>query len=140
MEKRVVLVSHNRLAEGMAGTVKMIFGADVEAHCLTPDGSVVELGQAVRDGVLAHPGEQTVVVADILGGSVCNQCLQDLYGMDNVKIVAGMSLPLVIGLLSVDGALTDADIEQAIADACATTRLVELEGVEDVTSGEDDFF
>lgn len=140
MDKRVVLVSHNRLAEGMAGTVKMIFGADVDAHCLTPDGSVVELGQAVREGVLAHPDEQTVVVADILGGSVCNQCLQDLYGMDNVKIVAGMSLPLVIGLLSVDGALTDADIEQAIEDARATTQLVTLEVADDPADAEDDFF
>lgn len=140
MDKRVVLVSHNRLAEGMAGTVKMIFGADVDAHCLTPDGSVVELGKAVREGVLAHPDEQTVVVADILGGSVCNQCLQDLYGMDNVKIVAGMSLPLVIGLLSVDGALTDADIEQAIEDARATTQLVTLEVADDPADAEDDFF
>lgn len=140
MDKRVVLVSHNRLAEGMAGTVKMIFGADVEAHCLAPDGSVAELGRAVREGVLSHPDEQTVVVADILGGSVCNQCLQELYGMDNVKIVAGMNLPLVIGLLSVDGALADSDIEQAIADACDTTKLVKLEGVEDVADGENDFF
>ena len=140
MDKRVVLVSHNRLAEGMAGTVKMIFGADVDAHCLTPDGSVAELGEAVREGVLAHPDEQTVVVADILGGSVCNQCLQDLYGMDNVKIVAGMSLPLVIGLLSVDGALTDGDIEQAIEDARATTQLVTLEVADDPADAEDDFF
>lgn len=140
MEKRVVLVSHNRLAEGMAGTVKMIFGADVEPHCLMPDGSVAELGRLVREGVLAHPDEQTVVVADILGGSVCNQCLQDLYGMDNVKIVAGMSLPLVIGLLSVDGAVSDDDIRGVIEEACATTTIVELTGVEDVTDGGDDFF
>lgn len=140
MDKRVVLVSHNRLAEGMAGTVKMIFGADVEAHCLAPDGSVAELGRAVREGVLAHPDEQTVVVADILGGSVCNQCLQDLYGMDNVRVVAGMSLPLVIGLLSVDGAVSDADIEQAVEDARATTRLVTLDVPEGAPEGEDDFF
>lgn len=140
MDKRVVLVSHNRLAEGMAGTVKMIFGADVEVHCLTPDGSVVELGRAVREGALAHPDAQTVVVADILGGSVCNQCLQDLYGMDNVKVVAGMSLPLVIGLLSIDGALSDADIEQAIEDARATTQLVTLEMADDPANAEDDFF
>lgn len=139
MDKRVILVSHGRLAEGMAGSVSMIFGAAVEAHCLLPDGDVSELGSAVRASVLARPDEQSVIVADILGGSVCNQCLQDLYGLDNVKIVAGMSLPLVIGLLSVDGAVTDADIERAVADATATTGLVTLEA-DNVADGEDDFF
>ena len=139
MDKRVILVSHGRLAEGMAGSVSMIFGADVEAHCVLPDGDVSELGNMVRASVLAHPDEQSVIVADILGGSVCNQCLQELYGMDNVKIVTGMSRPLVIGLLSVDGAVTDADIEQAVADATATTGLVSLEA-DDVADGEDDFF
>lgn len=139
MGKRVVLVSHNRLAEGMAGTVKMIFGASVPFFGLAPDGSVAELGRQIREDVLAHSGDQTVIVADILGGSVCNQCLQDLYGLDNVKVVAGMSLPLVIGILSIDGEATDADLEHAIEEAQATTKVVRLE-VSDSDDGADDFF
>lgn len=140
MDKRVVLVSHNKLAEGMAGTVEMIFGADVESHCLAPDGSVAELGREIRESVLAHPDEQTIVIADILGGSVCNQCLQELHGLDNVRIVAGMSLPLVIGLLSVEGAVSDDEIRRVIDEATSTTRLVELGDVEDASAGDEDFF
>ena len=141
--KQVVLVSHNKLAEGMTGTVEMIFGkVDGLSHfCLTPDGNVVELGQKVRELALAHADEQTVVVADLMGGSVCNQCMQELYDLDNVKIVAGMSLPLVLGIVSVDGELSDADLAQAVDEARQVTTVVELPHPEEsVATGEDDFF
>lgn len=142
MSKQVVLVSHNRLAEGMAGTVEMIFGKveGLSHFCLTPDGNVVELGEKVRELVLAHPDEQTVIIADLMGGSVCNQCLMNLHDLPNVKIVAGMSLPLVLGVVSVDGELTDADLAQAVEEARAVTQVVEVPRADEVASGEDDFF
>lgn len=143
MGKQVVLVSHSRLAEGMAGTVEMIFGkvGGLTYFCLTPDGSVVELAQQVRELALSRADEQTIVVADLMGGSVCNQCMQELYDLDQVKIVAGMSLPLVLGIVSVDGELTDTELAQAVEDARAATTIVEPPRQnETVSSGEDDFF
>ena len=137
MGKQVVLVSHSRLAEGMAGTVEMIFGkvGGLTYFC------VVELAQQVRELVLSHADEQTIVVADLMGGSVCNQCMQELYDLDQVKIVAGMSLPLVLGIVSVDGELTDTELAQAVEDARAATTIVEPPRQnETVSSGEDDFF
>ena len=143
MGKQVVLVSHNKLAEGMAGTVEMIFGKvdGLSYFCLTPDGNVAELGKKVRELALSHADEQTIVVADLMGGSVCNQCMQELYDLDNVKIVAGMSLPLLLGIVSMDGALSDADLAQAVEDARQVTKIVELPHPEEsVATGEDDFF
>lgn len=142
MEKRVVLVSHNHLAEGMAGTVRMIFGEakSLSFYCLEPTGSVIELGEAVREEALAHPDEQTVVIADILGGSVCNQCLQVLYDIPTTKILAGMSLPLVLGVLSADGALSDSDLVQVVEDARAVTQVALLEMPAADADDAEDFF
>lgn len=142
MGKRVFLVSHNHLAEGMAGTVNMIFGAapELSTFCLEPDGSVAELGAAVRKEVEAHPEDQAIIIADILGGSVCNQCLVDLNGLPNVKVIAGMSLPLVLGILSCDGELSDEDIQAALEGARSTTKLVTLDVSEGDSDGSDDFF
>lgn len=131
MEKKVVLVSHDGLAKGMLGAVHMIFG-DYEglyALGLEPDGSVAELGQKVCDIAMEDPDQQVIVIADLMGGSPCNNCvisLADLPCLPNVRIIAGMSLPLVISVISRDGKLTDEDLEECLDEAKTVTKIVEI--------------
>ena len=82
-----------------------------------------------------------MILADIFGGSVCNQCLQQLSEFENVKLVSGLSMGLALSVLSVPGELSDAQLEQAVADAREGTKIVELIRADTpVDSGEDDFF
>lgn len=143
MDKKVVLVSHGHLAEGVANAVEMVFGKnDALAHYgLTPDGNVVELIQSLCAEVEANEQIQYVILADIFGGSVCNQCLQRLSACDNVKLVAGLNMALVLGILSIPGALSNEQLAQAIEEAREGIREVELIRADaPVDDGADDFF
>lgn len=143
MSRNVVLVSHGKLAEGVQSAVEMVFGKcdELSSLGLTPDGNVVELIAGLRARVEAAPQTQFVILADIFGGSVCNQCLQQLSELENVKLVSGLSMGLALSVLSVPGALSDAQLEQAVADAREGTKIVELIRADTpVDSGEDDFF
>lgn len=143
MSRNVVLVSHGKLAEGVQSAVEMVFGKSEELSSLglAPDGDVVELIAGLRAKVEAEPETQFVVLADIYGGSVCNQCLQPLSEFDNVKLVAGLSMGLALSILSLGGELSDDQLAQAVADAREGTKVVELIRADSpVDSGEDDFF
>jgi fructoselysine and glucoselysine-specific PTS system IIA component len=141
MGRKIVLVSHNGLAEGVLDAAAMICGQNDEmcAFGLAPDGSVAELGAKVRALAEAHRDDQVIVLADLLGGSVCNQCLEDLAGLDNVKIVAGLSLPLLLAIACRDGELSDEEIDEAVAEAAGMTKRVELE-LDAAPDAEEDFF
>ena len=143
MDKKVVLVSHGKLSEGVASAVEMVFGKnDALSYLgLAPDGDVVELIAGLKEEVKAHPDTQYVVLADIYGGSVCTQCFMQLNGLCNVHLIAGLSMPLALGVVSIPGALTDAQIAQAIADAKDGVQEVALScDLDQTDDGGDDFF
>lgn len=149
MDKKVVLVSHDGLAKGMLGAVRMIIGEyeGLYALGLEPGGSVAELGQKVRDIAMEDSDQQVIVIADLMGGSPCNNCvisLADLPYLPNVRILAGMSLPLVISVLSRDGRLSDADLEECLNETEAVTKVVEIPvcgaGNKSEEDSEEDFF
>ena len=139
MAKKIILVSHDGLAKGVLGAVNMICGKtpDMISLGLSPDGSVTELSQQVRNIVIRNSPHQVIIVADLLGGSVCNQCLQDLCDLSNVKIITGMSLPLVLAILSYDGEFSDADIDKVVKEATDATKRVEIIACKDT---DEEFF
>ena len=142
MDKKVVLVSHGKLAKGLEFSVGMIFGKSdrLSAFGLMPDGNYLEVVGEVKKLVEAEPDTQFIVVTDIFGGSVCNGCMQEILSEPNVKLLSGMSMPLVLGLLMGDEAMTDEQIEAAVEEARQGTKLVEAPKPETVSDGADDFF
>ena len=143
MATKVVLVSHGKLSEGVADAVEMVFGkSDALSYLgLAPDGNVVELVAGLRERVASAPDDQFVVLADIFGGSVCNQCLEQLSGFDNVTLVSGLSMGLALSVLSNIEEPVAALAEQAVLEAREGTKGVELISADaPVDSGEDDFF
>ncbi|AEB07779.1 PTS system fructose subfamily IIA component [Coriobacterium glomerans PW2] len=143
MHRNIVLVSHGDLAYGMMSAVKMVFGesAELSCACLAPDGSCVEIIGKIADRAAAHPETQFVVIADILGGSVCNQCVQQLLDMPNTKVISGMSLGLVLGVLCSSGQLSDKQLQVIIEESKERTNLLSPKLISDgTTSGEEDFF
>ena len=143
MATKVVLVSHGKLSEGVADAVEMVFGKSEALSYLglAPDGNVVELIGGLRERVASAPGDQFVVLADLFGGSVCNQCLEQLSGFDNVTLVSGLSMGLALSVLSNIDEPAPALAEQAVLEAREGTKVVGLLSADaPVDSGEDDFF
>ena len=97
--KRLILASHGRLAEGMADTARMIVGDQTELIPLSlVSGMQPELLKTKVEGMIkSWPGELTVILTDLWGGSV-NTALLPLCADANVHLIAGMNLNLVLQL------------------------------------------
>ena len=98
----VLLISHGVLADGMKETAKVFFGPEIpgfDSLCL----ETTETAESYREKLIAKvdeldEGEGVIIVCDLLGGTPCNQCV--FLDQTKVKIITGMSLPMVMELLA----------------------------------------
>lgn len=138
MDKKMILVSHGKLSAGMLHSVQMIVGENPDISCMgmMPGEHYQPMVDEVERLLKENPDTQYLVVADLLGGSVCNG-MTALTGYPNMKLIAGMNMGLVINLLLAPGALSDEEIDAKINEAKAINRRVVLE---ESSGGSDDFF
>lgn len=114
-EKKIILISHGRLSEGMYHSVTMIVGENKQLSYLGmmegENPSVVS--DRVKEMAIQEPETQFIVIADLFGGSVCNACIS-LLNYQNIKLLAGMNMGLVIELLLAPQPLSDQEISEKI--------------------------
>lgn len=138
MVKKIILVSHGKLSAGMLHSVQMIVGDNPDISCMgmMPGEHYQPMVDEVERQLKENPDIQYLVVADLLGGSVCNG-MTALTGYPNMKLIAGMNMGLVINLLLAPGALSDEEIDAKINEAKEINQRVVLE---ESSGGSDDFF
>lgn len=110
--RRFILTGHGRVSEGIAVAVELILGQKVQyfnAYIPGCDYFVDEIAKQIGN---YQPEDEVIIMTDILGGSVNNEMMQFLK-YENVHLICGMNLPLVIGMLMSD---ETKDIEQIIQE------------------------
>lgn len=98
----IVLVSHGNLANEFAKTLEHIVGPqeNLMTVSLFPDDDMEIKRKEIQDAVQQVGGNQGVVIlTDMFGGTPSNLA-HSLLKDQNVEIVAGMNLPLLIKLVS----------------------------------------
>ena len=116
--RRIVLVSHGELAQGMMSSLEMIAGKQPHVTAMSaymqdsPDITKTLLSMASELG----EGDEMVIVTDLLGGSVNNEASQ-LRTIPNTFVVSGMNLGLVLSLALSDVKDTVAMIKESIEGA-----------------------
>jgi len=98
----IVLVSHGNLANEFAKTLEHIVGPqeNLMTVSLFPDDDIEVKRKEIQDAVQQVGKNQGVVIlTDMFGGTPSNLAHSLLKGQ-NVEIVAGMNLPLLIKLVS----------------------------------------
>lgn len=118
MKKKLILVSHGKLSEGMMHSVQMICGESDELSCygMMPGEHYAEIVQKIHEQSKEHPDTQYIVLADLLGGSVCNGCTE-LVGCDNVNLISGMNMGLVMELLLEPAPVSEETIEEKLKNS-----------------------
>ncbi len=95
----ILIISHHTLAVSMKETVGAVVGdrGNLSALCISKDERLEDFTMRLKteaDRMKAEGG--LVIFADMLGGTPCNASLA-LYGADeNVEIITGFNMPLVI--------------------------------------------
>ena len=106
-----ILTGHGQFAPGLASAIAMVAG-DQPAFTVVPfeGDQAASYGEDLReecDGVL--------VFTDLLGGTPFNQSMMIAQDVDNVEVLTGTNLPMVIELLFLRGNATLAELgEQAV--------------------------
>lgn len=118
MEKKVILVSHGKLSEGMMNSVQMIVGQNEELSCygLMQGKHYSEIVTDIENKIKEKPETEFIIIGDLYGGSVCNGCTA-LTKYENVKLITGMNIGLVIGILLASAPVTDEMILEEINNA-----------------------
>ena len=115
----IVLISHGRLAEGMLSAAEMVFGnasRQLAALGLGREENPEEFGRRIGEAIKeVDTGDGVVVLADLLGGTPCNQAAP--YASDRVHIVAGLSLAMLLEILGMREGDCPFDVADAIAAA-----------------------
>ena len=99
----MVLVTHGRLAEEFINAMEHVVGPQqaIRAVCIGPDDDMEqrrnEIVRAVDD---VESGQGVILLTDMFGGTPSNLAIS-LLDSDNVEVVAGMNLPMLIKLASV---------------------------------------
>lgn len=140
MGKKIILVSHGKLSSGMMHSIRMIVGErkDLSCYGMMPGEHYQPITDQIEQEVVSHPDTQYIVIADLLGGSVCNGIMTLLHH-PNLKLVAGMNMGLVINLLLEPEAMTDDRIDEKIGEAKELVIRIKPEGEANEDSPEDFF-
>ncbi|MFZ5444882.1 MAG: PTS sugar transporter subunit IIA [Myxococcota bacterium] len=128
----LVIASHGHLAEEFVATARQIVGelTQIASCSVEPGASPESLRQRLADAVRSvDEGQGVVVLADLLGGTPCNQSLS-LCQQSRLEVVTGVNLPMVLKAASLRQTVGSA---AALADqlaqygqrniACVTERL-----------------
>ena len=97
-----ILTGHGHFANGLKSALDMVAG-DQEAFEIVPfEGSqAATYGEDLRAAITKLRGETdgVLVFVDLLGGTPFNQAMMISADVDNVEIVAGTNLPMLIELM-----------------------------------------
>ena len=100
-----ILTGHGQFAPGLASAIAMVAG-DQPAFTVVP----FEGDQAASYGE-----DLRAAITDLLGGTPFNQSMMIAQDVDNVEVLTGTNLPMVIELLFLRGNATLAELgEQAV--------------------------
>ncbi len=100
--KGILLISHGRLAEGMADSAALFLGDGLPQFdwlCLEPGDSAHEFGNRIMEKASElDTGEGVIVLADICGGTPSNQTIPGLS--EKLDLITGVNLSLLVQLLT----------------------------------------
>lgn len=136
--KKILIATHGTFASGAESTVRFLMGNVGNITCINAyvdqDENLVETLE--RYFAQIRHEDQVIVLTDIKGGSV-NQKIVPYAVRENVFLVAGFNLPLLVALAIAPEGITKDGIKQYIEDSRNQMELVELDNQE---GQDEDFF
>ena len=117
--RKYLIASHGTFSSGIKSSLDMIIGETNNVHLIN---GYVSGNKSIEEDLFAilqqvREDDELIVFSDLTGGSITNQIVR-FARTQNVHIVSGVNLPLVIEVMLADSGLPISDIiEQAIANA-----------------------
>ncbi|MBC2299760.1 PTS sugar transporter subunit IIA [Listeria welshimeri] len=129
-----IIAAHGRYAQEVKNSCQMITGqtTNIAAVTFTEDMGVTDVLESYN--AVYSPGNETVIIVDIVGGTPCNAAQMFRAKYPEIKIVSGLSLGLIIPLSlgeSLEGAIIGAQENIQFVELKANNSTVSDDGEEE---------
>lgn len=95
----IIVVSHSTLCKGFNEAVTMILGAEKSIEYLELNNEGIEVFHKKlkkKIEILKSKNDEILILADLFGGSPFNKALYEVGKDENIKVIAGVNLSMVI--------------------------------------------
>ena len=118
--RKFLIATHGSFAQGVKSSLDIIMGKIeniflIEAY-VTENKTIEDELNTVLENINAE--DELIVFTDLMGGSITNQILRQAW-RENIHIVSGFNLPLLIDVLLAD---TDTPITDTIETSIINAR------------------
>ena len=115
--KQILIATHGKMASGIRYTAELIVGKMAEITTIdayvTPEDNVEK---KFEEYFAQHENDRIFVFTDLMGGSV-NQKLLRYSQKENVTLITGTNLPVLMQVMMADDDVTEEEIQEFIDDA-----------------------
>jgi PTS system mannose-specific IIA component len=112
----LVLVTHGRLALEFITAMEHVVGPQqrIEAICIGPEDDMEARRNDISEAIArVDEGKGVIILTDLFGGTPSNLAIS-LMKSENVEVIAGVNLPMLIRL---EGARKNLGVKAAVAAA-----------------------
>ena len=132
--KQILIATHGKMASGIRYTAELIVGkmdeiTTIDAY-VTPEDNVEK---KFEEYFAQHENDRIFVFTDLMGGSV-NQKLLGYSQKENVTLITGTNLPVLMQVMMADDDVTEDEIQEFIDDAREELQVVDFGGGKKSTS------
>lgn len=115
---KIIFCSHGRLCEGMLDTLK-VFSLYDEKMVAIPFYTEGIDGESLLTEILdtIKEEDQVVIFTDLQFGSVNQYVMQKCKGRENIHVISGMNLMVVLEILSAECSFSEDFIRQKVLDS-----------------------
>ena len=135
--KKFLFATHGTLATGMKSTLELLIGNTADITCLTAYVNNVDEQLKVYFSEVSDE-DQVIVCTDLMGGSV-NQKVVPYAQKENVFLIAGFNLPLILELAMNEDKVTKEELLDSIEESRKNMMLVQVEIPEGKKEDEEEF-
>jgi len=98
---RAVIVTHGNLGAELVETAETVFGSFTGVSAVSnTQKSPQKLTEDIREELAkGGPEDRFIVFADFFGGSCCHACLGIEQDREDVRLVTGINLPMLLAYL-----------------------------------------
>lgn len=101
--KNIIVLTHGAFAQGIVQSCEFLMGTleNIKCMSITLEDDFTDLANRLKDLIESfHNNYPTVIVTDIPGGSTTQIALKISEGKDNIFILTGLNLALLISLIT----------------------------------------
>ncbi len=96
-----IIVTHGELAEELCHTTQLIVGKLEGCYAISgSDFCDEEVIERIKEIIDSEKNSRAIVFVDYFGGSCCINTVRAVRGLEGVKVISGVNLPILLDFIT----------------------------------------